>query len=95
MQSKDIAIALVFLITGWMLSRWLTHRERMKELSMKKQEIGSSERLARVEAAVEAIAVEVERVGEGQRYVTSLLSEGTPQVRDGAAEPVRRVEAPR
>jgi hypothetical protein len=35
----------------------------------------SAQRLERVENAVEAIALEIERVGEGQRFVTKLLSE--------------------
>lgn len=35
----------------------------------------SDERLARIEAAVEAIAIEVERISEGQRFTTKLLSE--------------------
>ena len=35
----------------------------------------SEARLARIENAVEAIAVEVERVSEGQRFATRLLSE--------------------
>ena len=35
----------------------------------------SIERLARLEQAVDAIAVEVERVSEGQRFVTRLLAE--------------------
>lgn len=33
-------------------------------------------RLDRIEQAVEAIAVEVERISEGQRFTTKLLSEG-------------------
>jgi len=32
-------------------------------------------RLARIEQAVDAIAVEVERISEGQRFTTRLLSE--------------------
>lgn len=32
-------------------------------------------RLARIEQAVEAIALEVERISEGQRFTTKLLSE--------------------
>jgi hypothetical protein len=32
-------------------------------------------RLARIEQAIESIAVEVERVSEGQRFTTKLLSE--------------------
>ena len=34
-----------------------------------------SARLERIEQAIEAIAVEVERVSEGQRFTTKLLSE--------------------
>jgi hypothetical protein len=73
---KDIAIVVVFVITGWMLKTYLTHREKMRGLSMAKDGLASSdERLARVEQAVESIAIEMERIGEGQRYVTKLLSE--------------------
>lgn len=39
------------------------------------------ERLERLEQGVEAIAIEVERISEGQRFVTKLLSEGSPAVR--------------
>lgn len=35
-------------------------------------------RLERIEQAVEAIAIEVERVSEGQRFVTKLMSEAKP-----------------
>lgn len=34
------------------------------------------ERLTRLEQAVDTVAVEVERIGEGQRFVTRLFSEG-------------------
>ncbi len=34
-------------------------------------------RLARIEQAVDAIAVETERISEGQRFTTKLLSERT------------------
>jgi hypothetical protein len=33
------------------------------------------ERLARIETAVETMAVEIERISEGQRFVTRLLAE--------------------
>ncbi len=36
---------------------------------------GVEERLARIEQAVESIAIEVERVSEGQRFTTRLLAE--------------------
>ena len=73
---QAIAIAIVFGITGWMLKSWLSHQEKMKGLSLTKQRLDSSdERLARLENAVESIAVEIERISEGQRYVTKLLNE--------------------
>jgi hypothetical protein len=33
-------------------------------------------RLERIEQAVDAVALEVERISEGQRFTTKLLSEG-------------------
>jgi hypothetical protein len=39
----------------------------------------SDRRLERIEQAIEAMAVEVERISEGQRFVTKLLSERTPR----------------
>jgi hypothetical protein len=47
-------------------------------------------RLERIEQAVDAIAVEVERMSEGQRFVTKLLAE---RGADRAAEPARLPDA--
>jgi len=51
----------------------------------------STERLERIEQAVDAIAIEVERVSEGQRFVTRLMSEGRPALGagQGGMEPLR------
>jgi hypothetical protein len=53
----------------------------------------AAQRLERVEAAVETIALEIERISEGQRFVTKLLSENQPAPQLGAgqrsAEPIR------
>jgi hypothetical protein len=92
---KDVAIVMVLVITGWMLKTWLNHREKMKGLSMAGQGLMSAdERLARVEQAVESIAIEMERIGEGQRYVTKLLNEPgrpVPQASVAAKVPERPV----
>ena len=48
----------------------------------------NSERMERLEQGVEAIAIEVERISEGQRFVTKLLSEGSPAVKLGQGERV-------
>ncbi|HKT09047.1 MAG TPA: hypothetical protein VJR24_14205 [Gemmatimonadaceae bacterium] len=49
-------------------------------------------RLQRLEQAVDAIAVEVERISEGQRFTTKLLAQ---RQGDGAAEPADPVRVPR
>lgn len=42
-------------------------------------------RLERIEQAVDAVALEVERISEGQRFTTKLLSEGkSPESRQNA-----------
>jgi hypothetical protein len=42
-------------------------------------------RLERIEQAVDAVALEVERISEGQRFTTKLLSEGKgPESRQNA-----------
>jgi hypothetical protein len=47
-------------------------------------------RLERIEQAVEAVAIEVERISEGQRFTTKLLSdragEAAPEPRGSRAE---------
>jgi len=52
-----------------------------------------AQRLERVEGAVETIALEIERISEGQRFVTKLLSESQPapmlNAGQRSAEPVR------
>jgi hypothetical protein len=39
-------------------------------------------RLERIERAIDAMAVEVERISEGQRFTTKLLSEGARALPD-------------
>ena len=39
---------------------------------------GIEDRLERIERAVEAMSIEVERISEGQRFVTKLLAEKAP-----------------
>lgn len=81
MINPVVAIPLVCLIAApvVVLFRWFQHRERMAELNAGAGGAqGGTERLERMEQAVEAIAIEVERVGEGQRYLTRVL-ESRPQ----------------
>jgi hypothetical protein len=75
----------------------LRHKERMaKQDGLSQPAAGAIEaRLERLESAIESIAVEMERVGEGQRFTTKLLAErgaaiGAPIV----ARPAERVGTP-
>src|SRR5205809_7188759 len=46
-------------------------------------------RLERIEQSLEAVAIEVERISEGQRFTTKLLSEGrapVPQISASSAQ---------
>ncbi|HEY4132521.1 MAG TPA: hypothetical protein VGM50_18055 [Gemmatimonadaceae bacterium] len=49
-------------------------RPRPKQIALAQDD----ERMARLEQAVDAIALEMERVGEGQRYLTQLMSQRLP-----------------
>lgn len=56
--------------------------ERSSQTTMIPAEVTA--RLERIEQAVEAVAIEVERISEGQRFTTKLLSEAKPE-RTGVA----------
>lgn len=68
---------------------WFRHKEKMATLTLPvamEQSVSIDDRLARVEQAVEAIAIEMERVGEGQRFLTKILAERIPPgLADGSA----------
>ena len=98
-QAVDISVAffvmLAFIIVGLPLARAFARRMDRKGESASASEI--SPRLDRIEQAIEAIAIEVERVSEGQRYTTKAISElrGLPAANPiggwpaGAREPER------
>ncbi len=49
-----------------------------------------TDRLARMEQAIDTMAVEIERISEGQRFVTKVLADG----RQGAALPKSSSNSP-
>ena len=58
---------------GAMITRVYTRRLEHEGKSKMPSEVTS--RLERIEQAVDAIAIEVERISEGQRFTTKLLTE--------------------
>jgi hypothetical protein len=63
----------------------LYHRRKMRGISVGKESPDSAARLARIENAVESVALEVERISEGQRFTTRLLTEGPAEPVSAAA----------
>ena len=73
--AMDIAIGfcitLVVIIVGWPISRALGRRIERRGASQA-VDAGVTERLQRIEQAVEAVAIEVERISESQRYLAKI-----------------------
>jgi hypothetical protein len=81
-MDKNLAVAIVFsvvslsaMVVGVVHIVYQNSRPRSSGLG-ESSELGEmNERMARIEQAVEAISMEVERIGEGQRFTTRLLAE--------------------
>jgi hypothetical protein len=68
----------IVLVIGIPIVRAYTKRiERGDALSFSNPE--TNERLDRIEHAIDAMAVEVERIAEGQRFVTKILAQRAPE----------------
>jgi hypothetical protein len=63
---------------GWPIARAYARRVEQREASARVPNEVTA-RLERMEQAIDSIAVEVERISEGQRFTTKLLSERTAQ----------------
>jgi hypothetical protein len=79
-MNEDIVIPIALFITviivsiGWPIARAIARAIDRKTLTPPTPpEV--LERLERMEQSIDAIAVEVERISEGQRFTTKLLSE--------------------
>jgi hypothetical protein len=67
-------VAVMCVVLFFMRRRWKRGPRQRKDAP----DSVAAERLERVEQGMEAIAIEIERVSEGQRFVTRLLSEAKP-----------------
>lgn len=78
-----VIVPFVFGIPGIviMTKMWFSHKEKMAGLRGPKQAAAITDaRFERLEQAVESIAIEMERVSEGQRFVTKLLIDRAPPI---------------
>jgi hypothetical protein len=65
----------IVIVIGVPLVRGLVKRWERKDAAAPTIPSDVTARLERMEAGIEAIAIEVERISEGQRFTTKLLSE--------------------
>jgi hypothetical protein len=71
-------VFVLVLVFGSILIRSYTKRTQERD-ALPRANPETDERLERIEQAVDAMAVEVERISEGQRFVTKLLAERAPE----------------
>jgi hypothetical protein len=71
--TSGVTISIV--VASWF--RYLGRKRQAEALERGSPRAGN-ERLARIEQAIDAMAIEVERISEGQRFVTKLLAERAP-----------------
>lgn len=102
-MSKSEAIAMLFIGCGglfmttigfaiaWIRARDRELHTRLTLLSQGQQAPAST---AQLERAIEAIAIEVERISEGQRFTTRLLAERDRGDARNAPAPLRPVITP-
>ena len=89
MRPDITAIAIVFTIfvltpIAIAMSRLLWKRGSLKRQAPTPIEQDNADRLQRLEHAVDSIAIEMERVSEGQRFVTRLLAESPERAKVAA-----------
>jgi hypothetical protein len=79
-----VVVALGFFATVTYIVRLVLLRTQSYFQRGTRDVVVDDDRMARLEQAVEAIALEVERISEGQRFTTRLLTEraAADQVRD-------------
>ena len=80
MQNPEVIIVpIVFSIPAIVILVRMSYRHKEKMASLQggspQRQTELEDRLERIEQAVDTIAVEMERIGEGQRFVTKLLAE--------------------
>lgn len=68
-------VMLAVIAVGWPIARAFARRMDRQALNAPMPFADLEERLQRIEHIVESSAIEVERISEGQRYATKLLSE--------------------
>ena len=82
MSDEELVVAIAGMITGIVITLGIplviVHARRIwkrDSMAMSTSSAPTDHRLERIEQAIDAVAVEVERIAEGQRYVTKVLAD--------------------
>ena len=69
-----LVVVMAAIVIFYPLARAFARRLEGGHRNVDAVDLGSAERLQRIEQAVDAMAIEIERISEGQRFTTKLLS---------------------
>jgi hypothetical protein len=88
----DIVIAVLFASTVGFAIAWARTRERAlrAELAHRMMPSTAEKQLGRLQETVEAMSLELERIGEAERFTARLLSERVPAPAGGPTLTARR-----
>ena len=90
-----VSAASIIWAAAFAWTRWLVRPQPELLIASEDREYRLEQRLANIDHAVQAIAAEVERLGEGQRLTARLLADRLPQ--DASARLIpghRKVDTP-
>jgi hypothetical protein len=103
-MSSEAPIAVAFFVSvasiawsaAYAWTRWLVRPHQEPDVATRSHQYQMEQRVAEIERAVQGIAVEVERLAEGQRAASALLSERLPRADRTlrSSGEVRRVDTP-
>ena len=83
-MDEDIIVPIAFFISAIVISLGIPIVRAMirrwdRQSLQPPTSADTSARLERIEQAIEAMSIEIERVAEGQRFVTRLMTEGSQE----------------
>jgi hypothetical protein len=101
-EPMHLAVHVLLAVLGAAFARHLlrrrdAHRRRSQEHAERPAAASEfSGRLSQLEGSIDAVAIEVERIGEGQRFVTRVLTGNDPRAPgEGTVAPPARETMPR
>ena len=81
-QAVDISLAffftVAFIIVGWPLARAFARRIDRKSENMQVKGANMEPQLRQLQESIDAMAIEIERISEGQRFTSKLIAERKP-----------------